>query len=121
MSGHDYVRWLPDRVGLAEPGVRQVSVIDPLLTATLLLIIGYGLLVLFSAIERDLDVLRAQSLRMGLGLLVMIVAAYVSPRLYLRWAPLLYCAGLLMLVAVLFFGFNKMEISEAEPEVEPGE
>jgi rod shape determining protein RodA len=75
----------------------------PLLIA-LLLLCGYGLLVLFSATDQDPAKLDRQLLRLGIAFCVMIVVAQVSPRLLRRGAPLLYIAGVLMLVAVLVFG-----------------
>jgi len=101
---NDFVRWLPDRAGLGDAHVVPGSTVDPLLLGGLLLIIGYGLLVLYSAIERDTLVLQAQAIRMGIALVAMIVAAYISPLFYLRWAPLIYAAGLIMLVLVLVAG-----------------
>ncbi|MEM7217162.1 MAG: rod shape-determining protein RodA [Pseudomonadota bacterium] len=104
MSGRDFVRSLSDRSGLAVPERPSVALIDPLLMAAILAIIGYGLVVLYSAVEQDMATLRAQALRLSLALVAMLVAAVISPRLYLRWAPALYVLGLAMLVGVLLFG-----------------
>jgi len=101
---NDFVRWMPDRSGLGDAHVVPGSTVDPLLLGGLLLIIGYGLLVLYSAIEKDTVVLQAQALRLGIALVAMVVAAYISPLFYLRWAPFIYVAGLIMLVLVLVAG-----------------
>ena len=45
MSGRDFLRSLPDRSGLAVPERPSVALIDPLLMAAILAIIGYGLVV----------------------------------------------------------------------------
>ena len=100
----DFVRSLPDRAGLGDAHVVPVNTIDPLLLGGLLLIISYGMMVLYSAIEQDPVVLQAQAVRMGIALVAMVVAAHISPLFYLRWAPILYGAGLLMLIAVLVAG-----------------
>ena len=103
---NDFVRWMPDRAGLGDAHVVPGATVDPLLLGGLLLIISYGLLVLYSAIERDTLVLQAQATRMGLALIAMVVAAYISPLFYLRWAPFIYVAGLIMLVLVLLVGVS---------------
>ncbi len=70
----------------------------------LLLAAGYGLLVLFSAIDQDPRQLEAQLLRLGLAFGVMILVAQFPPRLWRRLAVPLYVTGVLMLVAVLVVG-----------------
>jgi rod shape determining protein RodA len=75
----------------------------PLLIA-LLLLSGYGLLVLFSATDQDLVKLESQLLRLGIAFGVMIGFAQVPPTQLRRWAPLVYLAGVIMLVGVLVAG-----------------
>ena len=101
---NDFVRWMPDRAGLGDAHVVPGSTVDPLLLSGLLLIIGFGLVVLYSAIDRNTAVLEAQALRMILALVAMVVAAHISPRIYLRWAPFIYLVGLGMCLLVLFAG-----------------
>ena len=71
-------------------------------------IVAFGLLVLYSASHRDLGTLANQALRIGAAFLVMFVAAQLNPRIYLRWAPALYVLGIVLLIAVLFFGTTAM-------------
>ena len=78
--------------------------LDLPLVFALLLASGYGLLVLFSAIDQDPQRLEAQLLRLGLAFGVMILVAQIPPRLWRRLAVPLYVAGVLMLVAVLAVG-----------------
>lgn len=104
MSSQDFVRWLPDRSGLTAPPPPRNTTVDPLLTCLLMAVIGFGLMVLYSAVERDISVVQRQMVRMGIAFVVMVVAAYVTPHFYLRWTPLLYFAGLVMLVLVLLVG-----------------
>ena len=101
---NDFVRWMPDRAGLGDAHVVPGTTIDPLLLSGLSLIIGFGLVVLYSAIEKDVVVLHAQAVRMGIAVIAMVVAAYISPRFYLRWAPFIYIAGLVMCALVLVAG-----------------
>jgi len=75
----------------------------PLLIA-LLLLCGYGLLVLFSATGHDPGKLDRQLVRLAVAFGVMILVAQVPPRHFRRWAPFLYLAGVSMLVAVLVMG-----------------
>jgi len=75
----------------------------PLLIA-LLLLCGYGLLVLFSAIDQDPEKFEAQMIRLGIAFAVMIVVAQIPPSELRRWSLPLYGAGLVMLVSVLVIG-----------------
>ncbi|MBP6808635.1 MAG: rod shape-determining protein RodA [Burkholderiaceae bacterium] len=94
-----------DRVPMAGPAsLSQRLHLDLPLVFALLLAAGYGLLVLFSAIDQDPKRLEAQLLRLGLAFGVMIVVAQIPPRLWRRLAVPLYVAGVLMLVAVLAVG-----------------
>ncbi|XKH58954.1 rod shape-determining protein RodA [Halomonas sediminis] len=78
--------------------------IDPWLLGMLLLLMGAGLLVLYSASGQHIDVVIAQGIRFGVALVGMAVLAQFSVVTFLRWAPLVYGVGLAMLVAVELFG-----------------
>ncbi|MBK8639018.1 MAG: rod shape-determining protein RodA [Chromatiaceae bacterium] len=94
-----------DRVPLAgQATLSQRLHLDLPLVFALLLAAGYGLLVLFSAIDQDPKRLEAQLLRLGLAFGVMILVAQIPPRLWRRLAVPLYMVGVLMLVAVLAVG-----------------
>ncbi len=94
-----------DQAPLAGPAsLSQRLHLDLPLVFALLLASGYGLLVLFSAIDQDPQRLEAQLLRLGLAFGVMILVAQIPPRLWRRLAVPLYVAGVLMLVAVLAVG-----------------
>jgi rod shape determining protein RodA len=75
----------------------------PLLTA-LLLLAAIGLLVLYSAGDQNVELLQKQSIRLGVGFFAMILIAQLHPRHLLRWSPLLYLTGILLLLAVILFG-----------------
>lgn len=103
---------MPGRSGpsaLAEsrrPGVgllARLHVDLPLLFG-LLLLCGYGLLVLASATDQDPDKLDRQLIRFGLAFAAMLLVAQVPPVQLRRWAFPLYVAGVAMLVAVELIG-----------------
>ena len=73
---------------------------DPWLLVALLAVVVFGMTILY----RDQDVLVAQAVRIAAGILVMVLAAQVDPRVYLRWTPVVYFGGLVLLVATLFLG-----------------
>ncbi|MCW9022211.1 MAG: FtsW/RodA/SpoVE family cell cycle protein, partial [Sedimenticola sp.] len=75
----------------------------PLLTG-LLLLCGFGLMVLYSASGQDMAVIERQLIRLGVAFTVMITVAQIRPSTLRRWAPWLFGAGILMLVAVLLAG-----------------
>lgn len=75
----------------------------PLLIA-LLLLCGYGLLVLFSATDQDPNQLYRQLIRLGIAFAVMVVVAQIPPLKLQRWSLPLFGIGLVMLVGVLVIG-----------------
>ena len=83
--------------------VRRMNIDVPLLGA-LLLICGFGLFVLYSAVGDNNRLLINQSVRMGLALVAMLVVAQLPPDFLRRWTPWGYIAGLLLLVLVLTKG-----------------
>lgn len=91
---------------LAGPGRRFWSLvhIDPVLLLLLLALVAAGLVVLFSGADQNMAVVKAQGLRMGVALVVMLVFAQFDPAVFRRWAPWLYLAGVLSLAAVMLFG-----------------
>ncbi len=89
---------------MESPSLAHRLHLDLPLIFALLILSGYGLLVLFSAIDQDPGRLEAQLLRLGLAFGVMIAVAQVPPRIWWRLAVPLYVAGVLMLVAVLAVG-----------------
>jgi len=75
----------------------------PLLTALLLLVM-VSLVVLYSAGGRDAGLLLRQGLRIVVSAAVLIGVAQLPPATLRRWAPYLYAAGLLLLLAVMGLG-----------------
>ena len=105
MSGIDFVRSLP---GAAAPTRSTAPTLpfDPILIGLLLTVIGFGLLVLYSAADQSMRTVTSQALRLGLGLFLMLFVAQLPPRLFLRWAPVAYGVGVLLLVLVLVAGIS---------------
>lgn len=90
------------------PGRRFWSMVhvDPVLLLLLLVLVAAGLVVLFSGADQNMAVVKAQGVRMGAALVVMLVFAQLDPAVFRRWAPWLYLAGILGLAAVLLFGIG---------------
>ncbi|MGB0514280.1 MAG: rod shape-determining protein RodA [Wenzhouxiangellaceae bacterium] len=92
---------------LARRGMSGPFRLDPLLSALLLALMAFGLLVLYSASDRDLGLVWRQTVRLGLGAVLLIVASEISPAWFRRWSGWLYFGALALLVAVLFLGVGR--------------
>ena len=80
--------------------------LDVALILLVVLICSFGLVVLYSAVGRETAPLMSQLVKIGMATLAMLVMAQIAPVFYLRTAPWLYLLGLVMLVLVLFFGYE---------------
>ncbi len=78
--------------------------VDPPLLLGILAVGGVGLVVLYSAGGRSMELLAQQAVRFGIGLFVMLVAAQIPPRNLNLWSPWLYVVGVGALVWVLVGG-----------------
>jgi rod shape determining protein RodA len=102
----DFVRQLPNW----QPGLRGRTGdfnwfnLDPLLLLIIASIVSFGLVILYSAADGQIEVLRAQLLRFALGFGLMVVLAQIPPYSYLRLAPWLYLVGLVLLILTYPFG-----------------
>ncbi len=63
-----------------------------------------GLVILYSASGQNVAMLQQQLLHIGLAFAVMLLFAQIPPLIYQRWAVGLYGIGIILLIAVLFFG-----------------
>ena len=77
---------------------------DPQLLVGIILLCGFGLLVLWSASNRDEAVVNRQALTMVVGLVVMFIVAQFNVHFFRSWAPTLYAASIGLLGLVLFMG-----------------
>jgi len=81
--------------------------LDPVMLVLLLLVMGFGLIVLFSASGQDMDTVYRQAVRLGVGLLVMLVVSQVPPHILRIWTPWLYGIGVIMLLATWGLGVGR--------------
>ncbi len=103
MSGQDFVRRLP---GASSTPHRAHTMFawDPPLLLMLAMVIAFGLIVLYSAADQNMAKLTSQLARIGLGVVVMLIAAQLPPRFYLRWTPALYLLSVALVALVLVNG-----------------
>lgn len=92
-------RWIPGWISWPR--------LDWPLLAGLLLVMGAGLLVLYSASGEDMDEVMRQAMRMGVGLLALLTLSLIPPHVLRTWTPFLYAAGLGLLVATWAAGEGK--------------
>ena len=85
-------------------GLLAVFHIDLPLLVGVLLLCGFGLIVLYSASGENLAQVQRQAIRIVLALAIMLAVAQINPTTLRRWSPWLYILGVLMLIAVLTFG-----------------
>ena len=68
--------------------------LDPILLFLLVTLVGGGLFVLYSGADRNIDVVKAQGIRLAVAFGVMLVFAQLDPAVFRRWSPWLYALGL---------------------------
>ena len=78
--------------------------IDAPLFVGLLLLSGFGLLILYSASGKNEAEVSRQALIMAVSILVMVIVAQFNVHFFRRWAPSMYIAGLALLGVVLVIG-----------------
>jgi rod shape determining protein RodA len=79
-------------------------VIDVPLLVPILLIIGIGFVVLYSALLADAGLLARQGLRFGLGLGAFLFFSQIPPRYLRMWTPWVFFLGVGLLVVVMIEG-----------------
>jgi len=92
-------RLLPTWLGLPR--------LDPVMLVLLLLIISFGLIVLYSASGQDMATVYRQAVRLGVGLFVMLIISQVPPHILRIWTPWLYGIGVIMLLATWALGVGR--------------
>ena len=78
--------------------------IDHILLPLLCAVLLFGLLVLRSASNGDEGVILSQSIRIGLGFILMLTVAQIPGHFLFRWAPYLYLFSIFLLLLVIFIG-----------------
>lgn len=106
MNTGDFVRSLPSAAASFEPrsGQLQRLHIDGPLMLSLLAVCGFGLAVLYSASGQDNATFWRQTGFMLAGFISMLIVAQFDLRFIRRWSVLLYLLGVVLLVAVIFYG-----------------
>ncbi|HHT0591607.1 TPA: rod shape-determining protein RodA [Legionella anisa] len=74
------------------------------LLGLLLVLICFGLLILYSASNANTSMILRQSMRLIFASLVMIVLGFIPPHKYKIWTPWIYSVGLTLLIAVMLMG-----------------
>lgn len=78
--------------------------LDLPLLGLLLLLIGFGLVILYSASNQNMGMIFRQSMRLLLAMSIMMVFACIPPHKYKIWTPWIYSTGLTLLLAVMIMG-----------------
>ncbi len=81
--------------------------LDLPLLAGLLLLMAFGLVVLYSASGESMDVVYRQGTRFGVGLAAMLLLSQVPPHILRIWTPWLYALGIVLLVATWAVGVGR--------------
>ena len=92
-----------DTVGSAGSILRRLHLDSPLLLS-LIVLMGFGLIVLYSASGQSTDMMFRQAIRLGVGFVVMLVFAQIPPHSLRLWSPWLYAIGVFSLLLVFYFG-----------------
>ncbi len=78
--------------------------LDMPLLAGLVVLVGFGLLILYSASGESSDQLNRQIIRLTVAFMAMIFLAWIPPRIYKKWTPFIYAGGIVLLLAVVVVG-----------------
>lgn len=78
--------------------------LDKILLSGLLVLLGLGMIVLYSAGSKDVSVIMRQLIRLLIAFIALFTLAQIPPQKYSHWAPALYGVGLVLLIAVLVMG-----------------
>jgi len=89
--------------GTRRSWLQRIHLDGPLLTG-LILLCGIGLAILYSAAGQNSDLVERQLIRLGLAFATLFAFAQIPPQLLYRWAPWIFGAGVLLLIAVLVMG-----------------
>ena len=92
-------KWIPHWLGMHR--------LDPVMLLLIGLVMVVGLFMVYSASGQNPALVERQAIRLGLGLVAMLVLSQVPPHILRAWTPWLYLAGLVLLVATWFFGVGR--------------
>ncbi|MEZ5598179.1 MAG: rod shape-determining protein RodA [Pseudomonadales bacterium] len=100
----DFVRTIGLGTGTTRDRFRLELLPDPILMVLLFVLMAFGLMVLYSALHEEVSMVESQALKLGAGVVILLVLAHIHPREYLQFAPFVYVGGVLMLILVLVVG-----------------
>ncbi len=89
---------------MTKSGLLNTFHLDGWLMSGILLLTGTSLMVVYSASGGDMAVMERHGMRIALAFGAMLLIAQIPPRQLMLWAPWLFAAGIVMLIAVLFAG-----------------
>lgn len=106
MASQDFIRRMPEASrDLQRRGSFAMRLhIDVPLLLMVMLMTGFGLVVLYSAGSENLYLVRRQAIIMGLGYAALFVVAQVRLQTLMRWSLSVWAVGVALLVMVLLFG-----------------
>jgi rod shape determining protein RodA len=78
--------------------------LDPALVLALTVLMGLGLIVLYSSSGQSMHMLNRQVMRLAIGFGIMVFFAQISPHALRFWSPWLYAGGVFCLLLVFYFG-----------------
>jgi rod shape determining protein RodA len=81
--------------------------LDAPLLLGLLVLMAFGLVVLYSASGASMDTVYRQAVRIGAGLVALLILSQVPPHILRIWTPWIYALGVMLLLATWFFGTGR--------------
>lgn len=84
-----------------------LSRLDGGLLAALAVVAGFGLVVLYSASEASTATLLRQCVRLGVGVVAMLIIARFSPGTLRIWTPWLFLGSVILLALIPWFGVGR--------------
>lgn len=84
--------------------IAEIFHLDIPLLIGLLLLSGFGLMVLYVASEHNLAMVGQQAIKLGMALILMFILAQIPPRRYQTWGPWFYALCFVLLIMVLALG-----------------
>ena len=95
---------LSNRFTLIEHILNYFSFVDRFILILLLVLATLSSIALYSASGQNSVLVMQQLIRFGIGFLLMFMLMRVPIKVFYTWTPWLYILGVLLLIAVLFFG-----------------
>lgn len=92
------------QTSLAYRGFWHKLHMDIPLLSCLLILVGFGLMILYSAVNENSHMIVGQASRLSLAFVALFIIAQIPPRAIQRWTPLLFSIGLTLLLTTLIIG-----------------